>query len=244
MDDSELTTKARALIESATSITTFSGAGLSAESGIATFRDPETNGLWSQYDPLQLASTEGFAADPNTVSDWYNWRRTTLSAANPNPAHQCLARLSNSIHITQNVDDLLLRAGCNPQQMIQLHGRIDQDRCNNSLCDYVEAIDLANPPSLRPCPKCQDLLRPAVVWFGEALDGDAWQRAEQAVSEADLLLVIGTSATVYPAASLIPLARATGGRILVINSQPSAASHSCDLELIGPCGHWLPRLFD
>ena len=236
-----LLSQARQILQDARSVVCFSGAGLSAESGISTFRDTETHALWSRFDPMQLASPEGFAENPERVIDWYNWRRQTLASTSPNPGHAALAQQPNLIQITQNVDNLLEQAGCNPNQVIHLHGDITADRCHAS-CGYRESVNLQHPPSLRHCPRCGGWLRPAVVWFGETLPDGAWQRAEALVRSCDCLLVIGTSASVYPAAGLIHMARNNGARILVINTQPSDASHLADIELTGPSGQWLPQL--
>lgn len=233
--------RARWILHQARNVTCFSGAGLSAESGISTFRDTETHALWSRFDPMKLASPEGFAEDPARVIDWYNWRRQTLAQAQPNAGHRALAQQPALIQITQNVDNLLERAGCSPQQVIHLHGDITLDRCNDH-CGYRETIDLQKPPPLRRCPRCAGWLRPAVVWFSESLPQKEWQRAETLACYSDCLLVVGTSASVYPAAGLIHQARQNGAHIIVVNTQRSDASPLADLELIGPSGHWLPLL--
>jgi NAD-dependent deacetylase len=233
--------EARKLLQASAKIVCFSGAGLSAESGIATFRDSETHALWSQYDPTELASPQGFAANPERVIEWYNWRRQKVAGAEPNAAHTALAQRPDIIQVTQNVDDLLERAGCKQESVIHLHGYLSHDRCHQR-CGFQEKIDLAHPPGLRSCPMCQAALRPAVVWFGETLPEFAWRQAEQHCQSADCLLVVGTSASVYPAAGLIQLTRACGGKVLVINTQASGASDLADMELIGPCGQWLPQL--
>lgn len=234
------------LIAEADRIVAFSGAGLSAESGIPTFRDSHavSGALWTKYDPMTLASPEGFAADPQAVIAWYNWRRRTIAAAQPNPAHQALAAASHNsglVNVTQNVDDLLHRAGA--QNVIQLHGSIAVDRCHGQ-CGHYEAIDLANPPDLRTCVRCGEPMRPGVVWFGESLPADAWTAAERACSQCDVLLVVGTSAAVYPAAGLINHAKSHGSRVIIVNTQPSEASRLADFELIGPAGEIVPQLFD
>lgn len=240
---STLLETARTLLQNAASVTGFSGAGLSAESGISTFRDTETHALWSRFDPMKLASPEGFAEAPSTVIDWYNWRRQTLATARPNAGHQALAQHPQLVQITQNVDDLLERAGCAPQQILHLHGTITRDRCHDN-CGYSEAVDLTHPPGLRDCPRCGGSLRPAVVWFGESLPQNAWTAAEALCAATGCLLVIGTSASVYPAAGLIQLARRRGARIILVNTQPSDASHLADVELIGPSGQILPELLN
>jgi NAD-dependent deacetylase len=235
--------QAKAIITNSHKVVCFSGAGLSAESGIATFRDTETHALWSRFDPMQLASPEGFAADPKQVINWYNWRRQAIAAATPNIAHTTLAKHPHITQVTQNVDDLLERAGCAKACVTHLHGTITHDRCHQR-CGFQQKIDLSNPPGLRACPNCNAPLRPAVVWFGEALPEWAWTQAETHCQQADCLLVIGTSANVYPAASLIQIAKSTGGKVIVINTKPSGASDIADIELIGPCGEWLPKLLN
>ncbi len=219
----------------------FSGAGLSAESGVPTFRDAQTGGLWAKHDPMRLASPQGFAEDPQLVSEWYAHRRRAIAEAQPNGAHIALARHPEMIHVTQNVDDLLHRAGA--KQVIQLHGTIAADRCHAS-CGYEEAVDMTDPPGLRHCPDCGDQLRPAVVWFGEALPSSAWLDAEQACRDCDVLLVIGTSAVVYPAAGLIGLAKSAGAKIVIVNTQASDASSLADVELLGNASEVVPALLE
>lgn len=166
-------TTARATLARSRRVAVFSGAGLSAESGIATFRGHADDTLWSRYDPMELASPEGFAADPERVIAWYNWRRGKLAAARPNPAHVALAAHPELVEITQNVDDLLERAGVRDESVHHLHGTIGKDRCN-AACGYEETVDLANAPPARACPRCAAPMRPAVVWFGEALPQSVW----------------------------------------------------------------------
>lgn len=231
---------ARRLIADRIRIVSFSGAGLSAESGIPTFRDKDTGGFWVDYDPMKLATPEGFAADPDLVYRWYNDRRRGVAGVQPNAAHRALAVRADIVNITQNIDDLLQRAGAD--RIIQLHGTLAKDQCNSVHCGHTESVRLEDPPMLRRCPQCGDWMRPQVVWFGEMLPADAWDAAERACSTCDALLVIGTSAEVYPAAGLIGLAKTSGAVVIVINTQPSDASVIADLELIGPAGEVLPRL--
>lgn len=231
--------QAQQIIEAASSIVAFSGAGLSAESGISTFRDAQTSGMWSKYDPMKLASPQGFEEDPKLVINWYAQRRKDIAAAIPNNAHRALAERKDIINVTQNVDDLLHRAGA--KQVIQLHGTISKDKCHSE-CGFDEAVDMANPPELRDCPNCGARLRPSVVWFGESLPTDAWDKAERACGECDVLLVIGTSAAVYPAAGLIALAKAAGAKIIIVNTQTSDASHLADYELLGKASEVVPQL--
>ena len=231
--------QAKRIITQAGRIVSFSGAGLSAESGIPTFRDAQTGGLWAKHDPMRLASPQGFADDPQLVSEWYAHRRRAIDEAQPNSAHLALARRSNMIHVTQNVDDLLHRAGA--EHVIQLHGTIAHDRCHGD-CGFREKVDMANPPALRACPQCGNQLRPAVVWFGETLPADAWSEAERACRECEVLLVIGTSAVVFPAAGLIGLAKSAGAKIIIVNTQESDASSLADVELLGKASKVVPEL--
>ncbi|MFK7890912.1 MAG: Sir2 family NAD-dependent protein deacetylase [Granulosicoccus sp.] len=223
----------------------FSGAGLSAESGIATFRDKLDEGaLWSKFDPQELASQAGFRAAPEMVIDWYNWRRKTLSVAKPNNAHLSLARLQGWTHITQNVDNLLEKAqqavGVNHSQVLHLHGTLLEDHCN-AKCGYFETVELSNAPTLRQC-ACGDYMRPSVIWFGEALPAQILQTAQRAAEKADLMLVIGTSAQVYPAASLVDIALRNGSTLIVVNTEASSVHAEHVIELVGPAGEILPRL--
>ena len=219
-------------------VVSFSGAGLSAESGVGTFRDAQ-DGLWAKYDPARLASPEGFAADPELVINWYAARRRIIGDAQPNPAHIALADRGDIVHVTQNVDDLLHRAGA--EQVIALHGSIGLDHCHGG-CGHIQPVDMTDPPNLRDCPACGAPLRPAVVWFGEAMPPEAWDIAERVCRGCDALLVIGTSAVVYPAAGLIGVAKSAGAEIIVVNTEPSEASPLADIELLGQAGRIVPQL--
>lgn len=237
--------RARDLLRIGRSIATLSGAGLSAESGIATFRDKhDPNALWAKFDPMELASPEGFARHPDVVRAWYAWRRDGIARARPNPAHLALAERDDLPHITQNVDDLLERAGASIDHVVHLHGEIAIDRCH-ARCGYETRIDLARgTDSVDACPHCAQPLRPGVVWFGEMLPADAWQRAEAACRSCEVLLVIGTSGVVYPAAGLVMLAKSAGARIIIVNTEPSGASELADVELLGRAGEIIPRLLN
>jgi len=231
---------ARRMLADGRRVVSFSGAGLSAESGVGTFRDAP-DGMWANYDPARLASPEGFAADPKLVIDWYAARRRTVGDAQPNPAHLALAGRGDILHVTQNVDDLLTRAGADG--VISLHGSIDFDRCHAG-CGHEERVDMTDPPGLRDCPACGAPLRPAVVWFGEPLPSSDWLDAEQACRDCDVLLVIGTSAVVYPAAGLIGLAKSAGAGIIIVNTHQSDASGLADVELLGKASEVVPALLD
>lgn len=227
---------ARSLIHASSNIVSFSGAGLSAESGLATFRD--AHGIWSQYDPAIYASIDGFERDPRRVTEWYQHRRRSYASATPNAAHRALASKS-MVHVTQNIDTLLERAGA--QQVIHLHGVLDRDRCH-ARCGHAETIDTSEPPGVRECPRCGAMMRPDVVWFGEQLPDRAWKAAEAAIAEADILLVVGTSAEVWPAAGIIQTAHQRGTPIVIVNAERTAASRMATVELIGRAGELVPAL--
>jgi len=228
---------ARSALRPAVHPVTFSGAGLSAESGIPTFREAQT-GLWAGYDPMTLASPEGFAADPELVINWYNERRRKVAAAQPNPAHRAMAKRPDISHVTQNVDDLLERAGAT--KVVHLHGSLTRDKCSDG-CGHREPVNLADPPPLHRCPQCGRWMRPDVVWFGEQLPRAGWMRADDLATAADVLVVIGTSAVVYPAAGLVTTSRAAGATVIVVNIEGSTAP---GIQLIGPAGRVVPELFD
>lgn len=229
---------AQRLLVDADRVTCFSGAGLSAPSGVGTFRDPGA-GWWTKHDPMRMASPEGFAEDPDLVMAWYAERRRQIGEAEPNAAHRALASRTDIVQVTQNTDDLLQRAGCT--DVVQVHGDITADRCHAD-CGHVEPVNMLDPPVVRPCPCGRSSLRPNVVWFGEGLDGQTWQRAESACASCDVLLVVGTGATVYPAAGLIHLAHHNGASIIVINTNQSEASDLAHVELLGSAHEVLPPL--
>jgi NAD-dependent deacetylase len=175
--------------------------------------------------------------------EWYAWRRRRLATIQPNAAHIALAARRGIIHVTQNVDDLLERAGADPANVLHLHGTITADRCH-AACGHEEPIDLVEPQPLRECPACHAApMRPAVVWFGESLPSGAWTRAGEACASCDVLVVIGTSATVYPAAALIGVARAAGAAVLIVNTESTEADRLAHVALRGPAGEVVPRLF-
>jgi len=225
--------RARRLIDEASTVVSFSGAGLSAESGIATFRDPD--GVWSKIDPAIYASEAGFRSQPEEVSRWYAHRRRTLASTGPNAAHLALAASGWHSHITQNVDNLLEQAGA--QHVTHLHGVLDHDRCQDR-CGYRSAVDLTDPPILGTCPRCGSLLRPDVVWFGETLPEPAWASAGSAIEAADVTVVIGTSGEVWPAAGLIDRART----VITVNQESTPVGRRAAVELIGMAATVIPSL--
>ncbi len=227
-------------VRQARRITVLTGAGVSAASGVPTFRGAD--GLWQRYRAEQLATPEAFARDPRLVWEWYDWRRGLIAKAVPNPAHRALVQLEirkpRFTLITQNVDGLHDLAGSG--KILKLHGDIWRMRC--TACG-------ANFPNRRvPLPKLPPhcagggLARPGVVWFGEPLPDGMMQEAEHAVSEAQVFLVVGTSAVVYPAAGLIPYAKQAGAKVIEINTEPTAFSDTVDCALQGPAGELLPKL--
>ncbi|MCH2138299.1 MAG: NAD-dependent protein deacylase [Phycisphaerales bacterium] len=227
-------------IASARRLVSFSGAGLSAPSGVATFRDT-AQGHWAKHDPMDLASPVGFARDPELVMTWYAMRRREMAAATPNAGHRALAAHPTMVHITQNTDDLLERAGAT--NVLHLHGTINAERCHGR-CGWRSPIDLADPPGVQSCPGCgHHPSRPDVVWFGESLPQDIWTAAVDAIEQSDVLVVVGTSAVVHPAAGLIALARDHGASVIVVNTDASAADGLADHVLTGSADTLLPTLF-
>ena len=226
----------RELISTANNPVVFTGAGISAESGIPTFRDP--GGYWRNYRPEDLATPEAFARDPKLVWEWYDFRRQTIAKAEPNPGHHAIARLAHATLITQNVDGLHERAGS--RDALRLHGSIWTLRCIQ--CGRQEDDRRVPLPELPPRCACGGMQRPGVVWFGEGLPTDVWDNAEKAARNADLLLVVGTSAVVYPAASLVPLAARAGATVVEINPGETPLTAAVAYSLRGPAGEILPRL--
>lgn len=219
-------------IKEANHITVLTGAGISAESGVPTFRDAQT-GLWAQYRPEELATPEAFQRNPKLVWEWYAWRRELVSNAQPNSGHLALVDLEKWVPrfslITQNVDSLHERAGSN--NVIELHGNIMRTKCLRA-GHIIEGWDdsLSKPPL---CPQCQSKLRPDVVWFGEMLPQHALSQAITASQSCDLFLSIGTSALVQPAASLPLEALQRGALVAEINLQPTPLSETVDFVLKG-----------
>jgi NAD-dependent deacetylase len=230
---------ARNWLQAASSVVILTGAGISAESGIPTFRGSE--GLWKQYKPEDLATPQAFAKDPRLVWEWYDWRRSLIAKAEPNAGHRALVQLEtakpNFTLITQNVDGLHERAGS--RRVLKLHGDIWRMECSECGRNWPDRrVPL---PKLPPHCGCGAIARPGVVWFGEPL-GEVWAEAEHAAREAAVLLVIGTSAVVYPAASLAPIAKSAGARVIEINPEQTQLSSHVDRSLRGAAGEVLPRL--
>lgn len=230
-----------ALLRSARHVVALTGAGISRESGLPTFREAQT-GLWAQYRPEDLATPEAFARQPDVVWQWYAWRRALVRQAAPNPAHHALVALAAQVPrftlITQNVDGLHRRAGST--DVIELHGDVLRTRC--SVCglparDVDEAS--ARPPA---CRQCGAPVRPDVVWFGESLPAGVLDAAFTATRTCDVLLSIGTSLQVQPAASLVPLALDAGAHVISINPEHGAIAGARVHSIVGTAASVLPGL--
>jgi len=256
-------TVARRLVADARAVTVLTGAGISAESGVPTFRGAA--GLWRSYRPEELATPQAFMRDPDLVWAWYRWRRDLVGACAPNEGHRALARFALShgsvTLVTQNVDGLHQRAareeahGRDPAPAIplELHGSLLRDRCSGCGCrseaeippaELVPAAGAAPPTGVPRCPSCDARLRPDVVWFGEMLDQVTLQRAFDAAATCDLCLVVGTSSLVHPAASLPSAAIGAGAAVVEVNPEATPLSGRATLSLRGTAGAILPRLLD
>lgn len=238
-----------AVLRSARHLVVLTGAGVSAESGIPTFRDALT-GLWAQFDAQALATPEAFRHDPALVWGWYEWRRAKVLRAQPNPGHLSIAKLERLVPevtlVTQNVDDLHERAGS--ASPIHLHGSLNHPRCFACARPHVLPSEVPDEPEggrrLEPprCLHCRGRIRPGVVWFGEALPEAAWKEAKTAAGSCDLMLVVGTSGLVYPAAGLPEVAAANGARIIQVNPSPVELDVDCAAHLVGEAGVMMPAL--
>jgi NAD-dependent deacetylase len=250
----ELKADARALLERAERIVVLTGAGVSAESGVPTFRGP--GGIWKSHRAEGLATPEAFARDPRLVWEWYAWRRGVVGGCKPNPAHRALARLAlrhpSALLVTQNVDGLHHRAAdmaaagsdATPAYPLELHGAIHRDRC----CACARrtparaAVDTTSEERLPRCERCGGMLRPDVVWFGEALDADLLAAAFDAAARADVCLVVGTSAVVYPAAAIPEGTLARGGAVIEVNPDTTPLTERATVSLRASAASVLPDL--
>lgn len=241
----------RGWVQQATHIAVLSGAGISAESGVPTFRDAQT-GLWAHYDPQRLATEEGFRADPALVWRWYAGRREKIAAVAPNAGHTALAQFAlrhpgRLTIITQNVDGLHQQAGS--AHVLALHGNIAEDKWLEP-CAMPQRLgggcstSSAQPGQPPRCTQCGNLVRPAVVWFGEALPAATLAAAESAALECDLMLVVGTSGEVYPAAGLAFAAQESGAKVVVLNTEASALDFLASAVLRGKSAELLPQLLE
>ncbi len=236
-----LNNEALTRISAAKKCAVLTGAGISAESGIPTFRDAQT-GLWSTYDPLELATPRGFTKNPKLVWDWYEYRRNFIAKSKPNPGHYALAEMekifTEFLLITQNVDGLHDRAG--NKNIIEIHGNINRYKC------FVEETILESWPEtdhVPPrCPNCGSYIRPDVVWFNESLPIAGLQQAERAIHSCDLFVSIGTSGVVYPVALMPGWAKRVGAFVIEVNIEPTPISEIAVLSFYGKSGEIMPAL--
>lgn len=239
----ELVGRAADAIRRARHVCVLTGAGISAESGIPTFRDALT-GLWSQFRPEELATPEAFERDPALVWQWYEWRRELVRQAEPNPGHRALAELAHRVPrltlVTQNVDGLHQRAGS--RDVLEYHGNILRDRCMREQVVADRAAD--SPGGLPRCAACGGLLRPDVVWFGEAIPQRPMRLAAAAAGDCDVFLSIGTSSLVYPAAGLAELALGRGAVVIEVNPVPTDLTGQATFALAATAGSVLPALVE
>jgi NAD-dependent deacetylase len=235
-------------VVAASQVVVATGAGMSKESGIPTFRDAQ-EGLWARYDPHQLATREGFAQDPARVWGWYNYRRGLIAGTKPHAGHHAVAELEGLVPdlvvVTQNIDGLHRSAGCST--VLELHGNINRFKC----FDHSHPVDIDVPISdedgpVEPpgCPHCGSPIRPDVVWFGELLPAEVIGRAERLAGSCDVMLIVGTSGMVQPAAGLPLLARACGATVVEVNTEPSYLTPEVDVFLQGAAGLVLPKLVE
>jgi len=229
------------VLQDARHVCILTGAGVSAESGVPTFRDAQ-DGLWAKYEPQDLATPEAFLADPALIWRWYRWRRELVAEAQPNAGHYAIAKLAELVPqvtlITQNVDGLHQRAGS--KNVIEFHGNIFEDRCfaDGTLHTADDKMEIPT------CPDCGADLRPGVVWFGEAIPETASSESYTAASDCDVFLSIGTSSLVYPAAGLADLAKTSGASVVEVNPDPTAHAANFDFIIAGNSGLVMPELIE
>jgi NAD-dependent deacetylase len=236
--------RAADVLRSAGRVAVLTGAGVSAESGVPTFRG--ANGLWEGHRIEDVATPEAFERDPTLVWRFYNMRRSKLWTVRPNPGHHALAAMEQRwgedrfTVCTQNIDGLHRAAGSH--HVLELHGNLARVRCTG--CRYLEERRGEDLPELPACSGCGALLRPDIVWFHEMLPHQVWREAAESATECDCFLVVGTSAVVHPAAGLVDLARGVGARVIEVNLEASAVSARVDVHLQGKSGHVLPHLVE
>jgi NAD-dependent deacetylase len=242
--DAELTAaldRAADLLRTADRVAVLTGAGVSAESGVPTFR--ASDGLWEGHPIEKVATPMGFRDDPGLVWQFYNARRANVRTVRPNPGHLALAAMERHWAgrfdmATQNVGGLHQQAGS--VRVHEIHGSLRRTRCTKCYTEADRGLETLD--AMPKCPDCGGLLRPAIVWFHENLPEDVWTSAQGAVGRCNVLLVVGTSAVVYPAAGLIPLARMSGASVIECNLTRTDASGKADVGLYGPSGLTLPAL--
>ncbi|MGB9720857.1 MAG: NAD-dependent deacylase [bacterium] len=227
------------ILRNAKRLFVLTGAGISAESGIPTFRGRD--GLWKNYSATDLATPEAFNRDPDLVWEWYQWRQDIILRASPNPAHYALVDLENLFEgfllLTQNVDNLHQRAGS--KNVLELHGNIFRTRCLQ--CGRIDRIENARIEKLPYC-KCGGLLRPDVVWFGEPIPRDVWQESMKFLNSADAAMICGTSGVVWPAAAIPEIAGNCGVKTIEINLESTPVTSMVDVSILSPAGEFLPKI--
>ncbi|MBN1547195.1 MAG: NAD-dependent deacylase [Syntrophaceae bacterium] len=227
-------------LRQAQKVVVLTGAGISAESGVPTFRGAD--GIWQHYRTTDLATPEAFARDPELVWAFYNWRRELISRVQENAAHRALVALEQAVPdftlVTQNVDGLHHRAGS--KNILEVHGNLWRVQCTACYQIYTDmSVDMGTLPK---CKTCGGLLRPDVVWFGESLDGRLLNQADEAARNCDVMLVIGTSGIVYPVAFLPALAKGGGAFVAEINMEETPVSPGLDMIILGKAGEIVPLL--
>jgi NAD-dependent protein deacetylase/lipoamidase len=241
MESQNLIQQAARLLAGVDRVVVLTGAGISAESGVPTFRGED--GLWRRFRAEELATPEAFARDPKLVWEWYDWRRAKIAAVRPNPGHAVLAKwevvFADFLLVTQNVDGLHPLAGS--KNLLELHGNIWKTRCTAE--GTIEDNRDVPLPTIPPvCPRCGALLRPHIVWFGEALDEGVLERAFEASAACETMLVVGTSSLVYPAAALPVAAVRAGAPLIEINPSETPLTARATLSIRGPAGEVLPGI--
>lgn len=230
-------------ISHASSCVVLTGAGISAESGVPTFRGKE--GLWGKFKPEELATMDAFMANPELVWEWYSWRRDLLNKVKPNAGHRALGELeqlsARFTLITQNVDGLHHQAGS--KNVLELHGNIMRNKCADCGRPFESTVDI-DPQAIPACPDCNGQIRPDIVWFGELLDSKTIDTAFAESDRADVFMSIGTSAIVQPAATLPFSAKRSGATLIEINPEPTPLSDLADYRIDKPAGEFLPRLVE
>jgi NAD-dependent deacetylase len=228
-------------LKAAKSVVFFSGAGISTESGIPTFRGKD--GIWNTFRPEELANFDAFIRNPQLVWEWYNYRKSIVHQSEPNPGHFAIVEMEkyfeNVIVITQNVDNLHRRSGS--KIVYELHGNIERNFCIK--CKKHYDGDLEFKDGIPKC-KCGGLIRPDIVWFGEFLPADQFQLSEKAVRNCDVFFIVGTSAVVYPAASLVHIAKSNRAFLVEVNIEETEASSIADVSLFGESGKVLPQIVE
>ncbi len=237
----EFSSKLIEALKSAQTCLILTGAGVSAESGLQTFRGMQ--GLWDDFDPMKLATPEAFACEPQKVWEWYQWRREKLPLVQPNPAHKAIAQMEKHFEefllVTQNIDGLHQRAGSS--KMVELHGNLNRNKC--SRCGtMIETLPVSD--QVPPRCKCGGRIRPDVVWFGEMLPEAVLRQAWRAAEKADIFFSVGTSSVVQPAASLGLVAKNNGAALVEVNLERTELSPLFNDVFLGPAGEIMPRMLE